>query len=704
VTRSRLAWSLFGLCLLLLGGGLVLFVAGRNTDEQFGWGNEAGGAALILGSLAYPIVGALLTSRRAGGAIGWICLGVGLAIGLVVITDAWAKYALATNPGSLPGGRYAAWFSAWSWPVFVGLIAIYLVLLFPTGSPPTPRWRWVAWVAGAAIGLASLAFALAPGKIEDAPVAVDNPLGIGGIDSPLTVVAFSSLMVMFGCVVAAIVSMVVRFRRSHGTERQQLKWFATAAVFTGALFFISVVSTPLFPSGVDSIVQSASLASFLTFPVAMGIAILKYRLYELDVVINKTVVYGALAVFITALYVGIVVGIGALFGSVGNVYLSILATAVVALAFQPARSRAQRLANRLVYGKRATPYEVLAEFSEQVARSVAAEEILPRMAQTVGAATGAKTSEVWLRSASTIRLAASWPDSPNSAVLALANGRLPDFPSADRVVEVRHQDELLGAIAIAKPPGEALAPIEEKLLNEVASQAGLVLRNVRLTSELLARLEELRASRQRLVVAQDEERRRLERNLHDGAQQHLVALKVKLNLATRRAQEDAELREALTSLQTDADDAIEALRDLARGIYPPLLADQGLVVALDAQARKSPLDVELRGDGISRYPQDVEAAVYFCTLEALQNAAKYAEARHVTVELADGEGALRCSISDDGKGFDPATTARGAGLQNMSDRIEALGGTFQVTSAPGAGTTIATSVPVMRAPASAAPV
>jgi signal transduction histidine kinase len=694
VTRSRLAWLLLGLCLLQLVVAGVLFVLARNTGEQTSWGSEAGAAFLLFGSLVYPVVGALLASRRVGGAIGWICLAVGLAVALVALTDAWAKYALKTNLGSLPAGRYAAWFSNWSWPLFVGMIAVYLVLLFPTGSPPTRRWRWVAWVAGAAIGVACLAFSVVPGELEDAPVPVDNPLGIGGIDVPLTVVAFSSLMVLFACIVAAVVSMVVRFRRSRGAERQQLRWFAAATVFTGALFFISVVSTPLVPAAVDNVVQSAALISFLTLPVAMAIAILKYRLYDLDVVINKTVVYGALAVFIAALYVGIVVGIGALFGSVGNVYLSILATAVVALAFQPARARAQRLANRLVYGKRATPYEVLAEFSEQVARSVAAEEVLPRMAQTVAAGTGARTSEVWLRSGSTLRLAASWPDPPNGSVLPLADGRLPEFPSADRAVEVRHQDELLGALAIVKPPGEALAPIEEKLLSDVASQAGLVLRNARLTSELLVRLEELQASRQRLVTAQDEERRKLERNLHDGAQQHLVALKVKLNLAARRAQADPELHDALTQLQTDADEAVEALRQLAHGIYPPLLADQGLAAALEAQARRSPLDVEIHEDGISRYPQDVEAAVYFCTLEALQNVAKYADAARATVDLVEQGGCLVCLIRDDGKGFDPATTARGAGLQNMSDRIEALGGTFEVTSAPGAGTTIATSVPV----------
>jgi signal transduction histidine kinase len=279
-------------------------------------------------------------------------------------------------------------------------------------------------------------------------------------------------------------------------------------------------------------------------------------------------------------------------------------------------------------------------------------------------------------------------------VVSLVNGTLPDFPSAYRAVEVRHLDELLGALAIVKPPGEALAPIEEKLLNDVASQAGLVLRNARLTSELLIRLEELQASRQRIVAAQDEERRRLERNLHDGAQQHLVALKVNLSLAARQAGAESPLATALTALQTETDEAIEALRDLARGIYPPLLADQGLAAALEAQARKSPLQVELRDEGITRYPQDVEAAVYFCALEALQNVAKYADARRAIVSLTQENGSLTCSISDDGKGFEPTLVARGAGLQNMADRIEALGGSFEIASRPGAGTQVSASIPL----------
>jgi signal transduction histidine kinase len=228
-----------------------------------------------------------------------------------------------------------------------------------------------------------------------------------------------------------------------------------------------------------------------------------------------------------------------------------------------------------------------------------------------------------------------------------------------------------------------------------AGQAGLVLKNVGLTAELMARLEDLRASRQRLVAAQDEERRRLERNLHDGAQQNLVALKVKLGLAEAFAEKDpAKAKELVAQLKADADEALETLRDLARGIYPPLLADKGLSAALQSQARKSTVAVAIEAEGIRRYPQDIEAAVYFCCLEALQNVQKYAGASKATVRLTEEADELRFQVVDDGKGFDPVIVKKGSGLTNMEDRFQALGGSIQITSAAGRGTTVSGAVVV----------
>jgi signal transduction histidine kinase len=271
------------------------------------------------------------------------------------------------------------------------------------------------------------------------------------------------------------------------------------------------------------------------------------------------------------------------------------------------------------------------------------------------------------------------------------------IPTADRSVVVHHRGEVLGALTVTKLRREAITPIEIKLMDDLAHQAGLVLKNVGLTADLQAHLVDLRASRQRLVAAQDDERRRLERNLHDGAQQHLVALKVKLGLAEMLATRDPEkARAAVAELKHDADEALETLRDLGRGIYPPLLAEKGLSAATEPQARKATLPVVVDADGINRYSQDVEAAAYFSVLEALQNVQKYAQGSQATVRLREADGTLKFEVFDDGRGFDAATTARGSGLTNMADRVDALGGDLAITSAPGRGTQLRGSLPVSR--------
>ena len=271
---------------------------------------------------------------------------------------------------------------------------------------------------------------------------------------------------------------------------------------------------------------------------------------------------------------------------------------------------------------------------------------------------------------------------------------MPAYPAADRILPVRYQGEVLGALSVSKRPGEALTPTEDRLLADLAGQVGLVLKNAGLREQLLARLEEIRASRQRLVAAQDAERRRIERNIHDGAQQQLVALAIKLSITESMIGTDTEgERELLAELRQDAAGAVEELRDLARGIYPPLLAGEGLVAALQAQARKAAVPTSVTADGVGRYPQDLEAAVYFCVLEALQNVAKYAGATRAEVRLAASGHDLRFEVTDDGAGFDPESRGYGTGLQGMADRLHAHGGSLDVRSAPGAGTTIAGRLP-----------
>jgi len=457
------------------------------------------------------------------------------------------------------------------------------------------------------------------------------------------------------------------------------------------LLLVSFVVQGFFPS-----LQTGPLLPLVaaTLPISIGVAVLRYRLYDIDLIINKALVYGGLAAVITAVYVLLVVGIGAMIGSNQRFLLSLVATAVIALAFQPLRQRAQYLANRFVYGKRATPYEALSQFSEHLSATYSHEDILDRMARILGEGTGAERAEVWVRAGHRLVLAASSPKAAEPLTpLVIVNGTLPDM-ERDTVVPVSHAGELLGALAVDKKRGETMNTVEHKLINDLAGQAGLVLKNAGLNQELLARLEELRASRQRLVTAQDEERRRIERDLHDGAQQHLVALKIRVGLAESMAEPESKTRPILAQLKRDADEAIDNLRELARGIYPPLLASDGLRAALQAPARRFAVPVELEVDNIARQPREVEAAIYFCCLEGLQNVAKYAEATHVRLRVWSADSILEFAVEDDGKGFEPATVVRSSGLQNMRDRLEALGGSLEVTSAPGRGTRVYGTIPL----------
>jgi signal transduction histidine kinase len=431
-------------------------------------------------------------------------------------------------------------------------------------------------------------------------------------------------------------------------------------------------------------------------PAIITLAILKYGLYQIDVIINRAVQYGLLSAALTAVYVGIVVGIGTLAGYAGGPLLTAAAAVTIALLFQPLRRRAQLFANRLVYGQRATPYQALSDFAGDMAGQLDLTEAVDRMVSVLAGATGADRAEAWIRVGTQLRPAAIWPHgSASSTAVALGpDGALPPFEGASRAVAVQHGGELLGALSLQKPRNEPLTGTEDELLRHLASQAGLVLRNAALTAELQATIDELRASRRRLVEAQDAERRKIERNLHDGAQQQLIALTIQLTLLEESAGDPAAVRQLAPAVKDGLRAALEDLRDLARGIYPPLLADQGLVPALQAQARKAARPVEIDADGVGRFPQDTEAAVYFCTLEALQNITKYAGASRATVGLSCSGGSLRFTVTDDGAGFDTASTRHGTGLQGMADRLAALGGRLQVHSRPGHGTTVSGQLPV----------
>ncbi len=490
--------------------------------------------------------------------------------------------------------------------------------------------------------------------------------------------------------ILAIASLVVRFRGAGRDDRERIKWLAYVAVTGASFLFVGEIVS--WAAGCEVKCGDAVFAVFFAamsigIPAAVGGAILRHGLYDIDIVIRKTVVVAVFATFFVAIYALVVGGVGALISTSSNAALSFAAAAIVAILFQPVLTRARKFADLVVYGKRATPYEVLAEFSGRMAGH-ANDVVLAEMARVVGEGTGATRSEVWLRLGGNLHPAGAWP-ADRSAQLQdrPLEGDDPPPLEADVSIPVRYRDELLGALAVTMPPAEPATEATRKLVADLAGQAGFVLRNVRL-------LEELRASRKRLVTAQDAERRRLERDIHDGAQQQLVALKLRLRLAEATAEKDPRAtKQALAELSDATQAALDDLRDLARGIYPPLLADQGLTVALEAQAKKSPVDVLVSSEITGRYPQEAEAAVYFCALEALQNIAKYAEASSATVRLWTEDGMLSFSVTDTGRGFDTSQTGYGTGLQGMADRLAALGGSLEVRSERGAGTTVAGRIP-----------
>jgi signal transduction histidine kinase len=671
-----LAWAIFGVATAVVAIGSALLVV-QVTNGSIDRSDAVGQFALLPPAAAFSIVGLVVALRLPRNPCGWLMLVIG------------ACWSLGVSPPSDPDSTFS-WATTWGWVPPFGLMATHLPLRLPNGRLLTPRWRWVSRSATAAMVLLSVGLVFDP----------ENPANPVPNES-LALLGLVGLLAMAVCVVLSVASLVVRSRRAGADERHQIRWIAagTAVFLLGWLmnFAVSAVfSIPDRGTVGSGILVVATLLAYAAIPVGIGIAILKYRLYDIDVVIRKALVVAVLAAFFTLVYALVVGVVGALVGARSTTGLSFVAAALVAVGVQPVLARARRFADRAVYGKRATPYEVLAEFAEHVGETYADDDVLQDMARVVAEGIGASHAEVWIRFEDRLRVGAAWPKTSeaNWAPLPIGDGP-PAIPGADASFPIEHRGELLGALSVTTPPSDPMDPAKARLVGDLAAQAGLVLRNARLGADLRARLADLQAAQKRLVTAQDGERRRIERNIHDGAQQQLVALTLKAKLARQFTHEHpAKAGDILGQIEEETTRALEDLRDLARGIYPPLLADQGLLAALRAQARKVPVPTTVQGDGIGRFDQDVEAAVYFSCLEALQNVAKYARASNVTVRLSNGDGTLTFRIEDDGVGFDTRVSSGGTGLQGMADRLGALRGTLEVRSAPSAGTTIVGMVPV----------
>lgn len=392
--------------------------------------------------------------------------------------------------------------------------------------------------------------------------------------------------------------------------------------------------------------------------------------------------------FVVAGYGVVVLGAGAVLGVDGrpSPVLAVLATALVAVGLEPVRVW---LRGRLLV----SPYDLLTRFAAEVSGGVPTDDVCPRMARVLGEATGAHTVEVRLFIGGEDELAARWPGTA---------GPIDETAPGMHAREVRHGEELLGRLVLQEAPGRPLNSVELRLLTDLGAQAGLALRTVLLSAELRRRVAqassratELRISRERIVSASDNARMRLERNIHDGAQQHLVALTVRLSLAhTVAGRDPARAATLVRDLRPAAVAALATLEELSAGIYPRRLADAGLAVALRAAVTTSPIPVKILDGTARRHGAEVEAAIYFSCLEAVQNAIKHAQPSHIRVELSETGGQLGFLVRDEGRGFVAGAATAGSGWANIRDRVASLGGVLTVDSTPGTGTTVSGVLPV----------
>ena len=656
-------------------------------------------AASLVG-LLWIGTGFLIVSRRGTNLAGWIfeLVGLGVVSLNAMLTFAYVGVAV---PGSVPA--VGLWAIVDEYAIFSIALLPMLWLLFPDGKPPTPRWRVLVRVYFGALAVVAAVAVLMPGPLNnlvDFGIIYLNPVGQAWVADAGGIVMAIGMITVLGITVGSVFATRRRFQRAEGEERQRLRWLRFVISIAVVLFLVGFLGSFVFGvilsedtgtaddwSGILFALLALTLA--LGLPAAYLVAIYRYGLWDLDLVIRKTLIVAVVGITLTAIGLGLLLIVPVMTLGIGGTLdagevVPVVVGLALGLLFGPIRRRARRFADRVVYGRRATPYEVLSSFGDRLSETYSADDVLPRMAQVLAQATGADVAVVWLRIGGAIRPEARWPADAVAPEPVTIDGDTLPAP----LVGVRHQGELLGALSVSMPANDPLDPARDQLVADLAAQAGLVLRNGRLIGEL-------RASRQRLVAAQDEERRRLERNIHDGVQQQLVALSVQLRLAEQLVPTDpARSQTMLAALQDQTTGTLEDLRDLARGIYPPLLADRGLTSALEAQARKAALPTTVVAEAVGRYPREVESTVYFCTLEALNNVAKYADASRTDITLAQRNGTLEFVVRDDGRGFDVAARSTGTGLQGIADRLDAIGGTFTIESEIGGGTSVRGAVPV----------
>jgi signal transduction histidine kinase len=672
---QRLAWftTALSLAMVVVGFAISLLAIGDGDGDWLP-------THLLFNPVvvaAFSFIGALVTSSQPRNSTGWILSIVGLLTGLTFFAYTYALVSESLGPGnSLPGVEIARWLDLWIWIPATILPVTFLLLLFPDGRLLSSRWLPVAWVAGMGIAAYTLGIALHP-RPPIEPTPPSNPFGIPGAEGALDLMFNAAYPLIAVGLIGSVAALVVRFRRSRAVEREQLKWLVYASVLALLLGLVTGVLMVILPS--DPVVYELGIISSLLgmsiVAVAVGIAILRYRLYNIDLLINRTLVYGALTAGIVAVYVLLVGSLSVLFQSSGNFVLALIATGLAALMVQPLRERLQRRVNRLMYGERDDPYTVLSNLSQQLKTTLAPTAVLPSITEAIARTLKLPYVALALKQDNRLEIAAAY-GLPSGAPLQLP---------------LVYQAEMVGQLFVApRAPGESFTPAERRLLEDIALQAGVAAHAVRLTADL-------QRARERLVAAREEERRRLRRDLHDGLGPQLASMTLTVAAARELLRHDGDSADLL--LQELAGHTQAAIADIRRVVYalrPPALDDLGLVPALREQAANySQAGLQITIDAPDRLPPlpaAVEVAAYRIMQEALTNVVRHARARTCTVHLALND-SLDVEIRDDGVGL-PVDTRAGVGLTSMRERTAELGGTCLIEPAPGRGTRIHARLPL----------
>ena len=690
-------WALVGWVLAMacsLAGLVLGLFAGAAPDAV----NPTPRGIVILFSICFALaasVGAVIVRRADAHPVGILILAAGTAYAAGLAAEGYAKLRAADGRLDLDTAL-ASWLDLTAWRLAAVLLAIALAL-FPERRPDSifTRGLVVLLVLDGLVVVAVAAFT--PGTL-DAGTYQDNPLGVPWLDAEA--VGGPAETLSWVLTALAVASVVVRYFRAPSGARRPLRWPALAA----AVLLIGLVVALLGFAGGIVLQLVPFLISVVGLPLAMAAAILRDHLYDIDLIINRLVVYLLLAGTITAVYVAAVLAVQLLFlgSEPPSSLIAITALVLVSLIALPARDRLQLLADRMVFGRRSTPYHALASFAEMSAGAWSLHDTAPRLAGLLADATGALVAVVYVRADDQL-LPVSREPGPPTGLEQVDIERLGETLSTfDLAARVERRGELLGAMAITLPPGRPVRPAERRLIGQLAAQAALVFETLRLTSELSRHADalaeqaaELRRSRLRLVRAQDAERTRIGRDLHDGSQQHLVAIIAKAGLARSQLTRDITVVDGtLVSLQQDTKSALTEIRELVHGIFPPILADRGLVVAVEQRSARLPIPVRIDADPTDkgrRFEPSVESAAWFVISEAITNAIKHAQATTITVRVRTGR-RLTVEVTDDGIGIPAAAT--GHGITGMSDRVSALDGTFSVTAVDGGGTALSFSFPL----------